>query len=109
MLTRKLGFARSDGKGISAVLIAAAESKRLYAGKAAVVAAVERNSDVITKAVNRTSKETLQGFVLSNFYDTIDQMKYVVRQMQHKRLTYKDLTAKQQSSKLSFSFAQKLN
>ena len=25
--------------------------------------------------------------------DTIDQMKFVVRQMQHKRLTYKDLTA----------------
>lgn len=27
------------------------------------------------------------------FYDTIDRMKYVVKHMQGKRLTYKDLTA----------------
>ena len=71
MIMPRLGFTRSDGEMIYAALIAAAESKRLDAGrgpadKAAVVAAVERNGDVITKAVNRTDKETLQGFVRSN-------------------------------------------
>ena len=157
------------------------ESKRLNAGrgavgKTAVVAAVERNGDVIAEPVDRTDKETLQGFVRSNvaegslvmtdesasyrslsatglydhatvnhsageyvvgqahtntvesFWallqrgiygtyhhlsekhlaryvkefearrnirqrDTIDQMKFVVQHMQHKRLTYEDLTA----------------
>lgn len=47
------------------------ESKRLNAGrgavgKTAVVAAVERNGDVIAEPVDRTDKETLQGFVRSN-------------------------------------------
>ena len=34
--------------------------------KTAVVAAVERNGDVIAVPVDRTDKETLQGFVRSN-------------------------------------------
>ena len=47
------------------------ESKRLKAGrgavgKAPVVAAVERNGNIIAAPVARTDKETLQGFVLSN-------------------------------------------
>lgn len=158
------------------------KSNRLNAGrgatgKAALVAAVERNGDIIAEPVEKTDKETLQGFVCRNvaqgslvvtdesasyrslsatglydhatvthsageyvvgqahtntvesFWalfkrgiygtyhhlsdkhlaryakefatrhnirrdDTIDQMKFVVQHMQHKRLRYTDLTAK---------------
>lgn len=158
------------------------KSKRLNAGrgavgKAAVVAVVERNGDIIVEPVERTDKKTLQGFVRENVvpgslvmtdesaaykglsdaglyghedvkhsageyvsgqahtntvesfwallnrgiygtyhhlstkhlaryakefetrhnirqYDTIDQMRFVVQHMQHKRLRYKDLIAK---------------
>ena len=136
MLTRKLGFARSDGKGISVLsnvaagsLIMADES-RSYSGLSATglyrhETVTHSKGQYVSGQAYTNSAESFWAIFKRGIYgtyhhlsekhlarylneftarhnirplDTIDQMKFVVRQMQHKRLTYKDFTAKQQKS-----------